>query len=34
MINDTTSHTEDVTTDDPEEGGNDPFGGTERFGEW
>lgn len=26
---------EEVTTiDDPEEGGNDPFDGTDRFGEW
>ena len=34
MINNT-SCTEDVNTiDDPEEGGNDPFGGTDRFGEW
>lgn len=32
MINDASRH-EDVTTE-PEEGGNDPFGGTDRFGEW
>jgi hypothetical protein len=23
-----------TTTDDPEEGGNDPFEGTDHFGEW
>jgi hypothetical protein len=36
MINDTSRKLEDVTTidDDPEEGGADPFGGTDRFGEW
>ena len=35
MINNTSRKIEDVTTiDDPEEGGSDPFGGTDRFGEW
>ena len=33
MINDTGRNVT-TTTDDPEEGGNDPFEGTDRFGEW
>ena len=34
MIDNTSRKIEDVTTADPEEGGNDPFDGTDRFGEW